>query len=74
MAKFSGRKPTVEEDEQDVLEITLGKEEASPNVNITLKQDMEINEMEISVILDENPVVPSLDSPMAIPIVNTQPT
>ena len=65
-------KPTVE-DEQDVLEITLGEEEASPNVNITPKQDMEINEMEVSAILDENPAVPSLDSPMAIPVVKHNP-
>ncbi len=48
-------KPLIE-DEQDVLEIALGDDEVAPEENSQSKQEMEINEMEVSAILNENDV------------------
>ncbi len=65
-------KPMVE-DEQDVLEINLGEEQMLPEANSTpTKQEMEINEMEVSAILEGsgvNPEVPSLGGTESISVV-----
>jgi len=63
------------EDEQDVLEINLGEEEESDNAatlpmpSIAAKPDMELNEMEVSAILDghdEAPSGPQVEAPIPV--------
>lgn len=64
-------KPLVEDDE-DILEIHLGFEEALPEVNPSTKPDMEINDVEVSAILNgsnENTAAPAIDSNIPLPTV-----
>lgn len=57
------------EDEQDVLEISLGDEEVFPVVNSSTKADMEINDVEVSAILngnEDNVAAPQLENRVAM--------